>query len=66
MVILSVSYVFLSFRVVSVEDNFKIGYVPVGIVSFYVLLNLLGILGKIYSVLRRKYLIRRALKGFRK
>ena len=66
MVILSVSYVFLSFRVVSVEDNFKIGYVPVGIVSFYVLLNLLGILRKIYSVLRRKYLIRRALKGFRK
>jgi len=54
MLILVCSYIFLAFNVVSVEDNYTIGYVSIGLVFIYIAVGILVMLARSILTLRAR------------
>ena len=65
-VVLITIYCFISMNIVSVEQNFKVGYVAIGIVSFYVFIRFLVIAREIYYNTKMKLQLYFAKRTFRK
>lgn len=65
MSILVTSNLFLTFNIVSVEDNFTLGYVAVGVVALYVFISLLVILKDLFVYLHHKLRLCHAKWNFR-
>ena len=57
---------FFLFNVVTVEQNYLLGYLPIGVVAFYLLVSLVFILRKIYVSYRAKLLYKIAVSKFKK
>ena len=65
-VVLITIYCFVSMNIVSVEQNFMVGYVAIGIVSFYILIRFLIIAREIYYDTKMKLKFYFAKRSFRK
>lgn len=65
-VVLYVCHLFFLFNVVTVEQNYLLGYLPIGVVALYLLVSLLFILRKIYVSYKTKFLYKMAVRRFRK
>jgi len=65
-VVLYVCHLFFLFNVVTVEQNYLLGYLVIGVVAFYLLVSLGFILRKIYVSYRAKFLYKKAVRRFKK
>lgn len=54
MTIMVTCYSFVCFDIVDVETNFTAGYVPIGVISFYIVVVLCMIIFSALKVIRRK------------
>ena len=70
LIILQCAHCFLCFNVVSVEDNFKMGYIVIGLLGIYALvcigLILIGTIAHFIKSLKMKFVMRRYRKSRKK
>ena len=59
------TYCFITFNIVSVEENFTLGYATIGIVGLYIFVCLLVILKNVFVVIRDKLRRWRAMRSFK-